>query len=156
MATSSCYRVVAFLTFAAIVIGAVDGPLKLDSHVSDLRGGFSALSSAHLPPPGSLYQKSINLPFLGQQTFELSISCRSSTGHLKIDGAMVVDADINYEICATSGSVLFLLPEVVQQMLRRFRTKLIGAKYVPETDTIVVKVLPPLPRHINIAMKRIT
>lgn len=154
----ACCRVVYILLFVVIatVIGA-QGASLTNGRTSDVRGGYSAaLSSIYLPPPGSLYKKTIYLPFLGQQTFALSISDRSnSAGHLMIEGVMSVIADIDYSICESSGSVRFVLPEVIQQMLRRFRTKLVSAKYLPETDTIVVRVLPPLPRHINIEMQRI-
>ena len=156
--------IVLLLFIVVIAIAGAQGggvsPTNFRSSTSAdvVRGGYSsALSSGtYLPPPGSLYEKTIYLPFLGQQRFALSISHLSgSAGHLMIEGTMSVIVDIDYSICESSGSVLFILPEGIQQMLRKFRTKLVSAKYLPETDTIVVRVLPPLPRHINIEMQRI-
>lgn len=151
------------LVLEILLLAAIGFTLVSGAHDSkpiaatSVRGGFALhMNGNSVPQAGSNFQADLRLPFLGRQTIRLNISDRCRRGRLKIDGLLTVDAHINYEICEHSGSILFRLPVEIQRMLRRYRTKLLKAIYIPETDTVVVEVLPPLPRPLRIEMPRIS
>ena len=125
-------------------------PLSVPSET--LRGGY-ALSSSCIPRPGSTYHCSMKLPFLGVQSFQLSVRGENKR-HLSIGGGMSVDATIDHNVCSTTGAVSFLLPESVIKILRKFRTKLVEARYNPESDSVLIKVLSPIQRHVQIELSR--
>jgi hypothetical protein len=119
-----------------------------------IRVGFSALASGHVPLPGSVYKCSIRLPILGKQEFQLSVY-EETKAHLSIAGIMSVDAMIDYNVCSESGAVSFSLPDSVVKIMNKFRTKLLEARYMPDSDLVTIKVRPPLPRHIIIVLSRL-
>jgi hypothetical protein len=123
-------------------------------HGTLVRGGFSALASSHAPAPGSVYKCFLRLPVLGKQEFQLSVY-EETRAHLSIAGIMSVDAIIDYNVCSESGAVSFSLPDSVMKIMSKFRTKLLEARYMPDTDSITIKVQPPLPRHILIELSRL-
>jgi hypothetical protein len=123
-------------------------------HGTSVRGGFSVLASSHAPMPGSVYKCSLRLPILGKQEFQLSVH-EETKAHLSIAGIMSVDAIIDYNVCSESGAVSFSLPNSVVKMMNKFRTKLLEARYMPDTDSVTIKVQPPLPWHILIELSRL-
>jgi hypothetical protein len=129
-------------------------PQQILSSSTNFRGGYSTLSNAHLPHPGSIYKSAFRLPVIGNQVFQLSVY-EGTRAHLSIEGVMSVDAVVDYSVCSKSGTVSFLLPESVVKVLKRFRTRLLEARYIPESDTVIIKVLPPLPRHIVLELRRL-
>jgi hypothetical protein len=122
-------------------------------HGTSVRGGFSALASSHVPLPGSIYKCFLRLPFLGKQ--ELQLSVYETKAHLWIAGIMSVDAMIDYNVCVESGAVSFSLPDSVVKTMNKFRTKLLEARYMPDTDSVTIKVQPPLLRHILVELSRL-
>lgn len=64
------------------------------------------------PPPGSSYGLNARIPFIGRQMFRLQVHNEMSA-HLSIDGAMSVDATIEYDISPDSGAVSLILPDLV-------------------------------------------
>jgi hypothetical protein len=123
-------------------------------HGTSVRGGFLELASSHVPLPGSVYKCSLRLPILGKQEFRLSVY-EENKAHLSIAGIMSVDAIIDYNVCSDSGAVSFSLPDSVVKMMNRFRTKLLEAQYMPDTDSVTIKAQPPLPWHILLELSRL-
>jgi len=129
-------------------------PHSSDSVTSRVARGGYALASSHVPVPGSTYQTAVRLPFLGSQIFQLNVQDQN-TGHLSISGRiMSVEAPIEYQVCEASGAVSFALPDSVVKVLRRFRSKLLDARYIPGSDTVQIKVRCPLPGHILLELNR--
>lgn len=140
------------LAYTIFILLLVQLPLPIVARILELRGGFaSPASPPSRPPVGSTYQSSLRLPVLGPQTFRLSV-IETSKGFLSIDGMMKVDAAINYTV--HDSGISFNLPPSVVRILQKFRTKLVDVSYSGENDTVIIKVLPPLPRHIEITLRR--
>ena len=135
-------------------------PSSSSTTASFVRGGYVqapsplSLTDPNIPTPGSSYGLSVRIPFLGKQTFRLNVDDETSA-RLSIAGAMSVDATIDYNISPNSGNVSFSLPDSVQAMMKKFRTKLLEARYLPDSDSVLIKVLPPLPRHISLKLNRV-
>jgi hypothetical protein len=108
----------------------------------------------YVPLPGSVYKCLLRLPILGKQEFQLSVY-EETKAHLSIAGIMSVEAMIDYNVCSESGTVSFSLPDAVVKMMNKFRTKLLEARYMPDTDSVTIKVQPPLPWHVLIELSRL-
>jgi hypothetical protein len=119
-----------------------------------LLGSPTGDNDRYVPLPGSVYKCFLRLPILGKQEFQLSVY-EETKAHLSIAGIMSVDAVIYYNVCSESGAVSFSLPDSVVKMMKRFRTKLVEARYMPDTDSVTIKVQSPLPRHIRIELSRL-
>ena len=55
--------------------------------------------------------------------------------HLSIQCVMQVEDRINYGVHHERGGASFTLPDSVVGIMKKFRTKLLDARYLPETDS---------------------
>lgn len=114
----------------------------------------SLLSLATAPPQHAVYKNTVKLPFIGEQTVQISI-LSNCTGRLELRGALQIDEPVTFTMYP-SGEFDFSLTDRTIQLLRRFRTRLMEASYNPNTDEASVTVQPPLPISIHIRLIRAT
>lgn len=117
----------------------------------------SLLETSPLPipytlPQGATYRQTMTFPVLGEQAFQIHIM-NDSLAHLSISGMLNIDEVITYRI-DLKGRLLFSLSTAAEQILRRFKTKLLEAGYDPVTDTPYVKVAPYVLPAVKIRMPR--
>lgn len=105
------------------------------------------------PPTGAVYEKTLPIPVIGTQTFRLHILSHRRA-HLQIQGVLRVDDIVDYDVRPSDGSFSLDLPEGVQKVMRRFRTKLVEFGYDRSTDLPFFVVRPPLPTKIRIHLER--
>ena len=104
------------------------------------------------PPTGAIYKKTLRIPVLGRQIFSLRI-LSDRRAHLQINGVMNVDEILHYKV-KPSGAFSMPLPEELQRVLRKYRTRLVEFGYDWVTDLPYVVVSPPLPTKIRIQLVR--
>ena len=104
------------------------------------------------PPTGAIYKKTLPIPVLGRQTFTLRI-LSDRRAHLQIAGVMNVDQILYYKV-KPCGAFSMPLPEELQRVLRKFRTRLVEFGYDRVTDLPYVVVSSPLPTNLRIQLVR--
>ena len=104
------------------------------------------------PPAGAVYQKALQLPVLGRQSFQLSV-LQDGRAHLRVDGAMKIDEIMDYQVLPC-GRFSTCLPDRLQRILRRFRTQLVDFGYDRVNDLPYVVVSPPLSAKIHLYLAR--
>ena len=105
------------------------------------------------PPTGAVYKKTLPIPVLGRQSFHLRI-LSDRRAHLRIDGVLSVDEILDYKV-KPCGAFSILIPDGLQNLLRKFRTRLVEFGYDSATDLPYVVVSPPLPTKIRIQLARV-
>ena len=115
----------------------------------------NAIHSAerHAPPVHALYQLDIHIPVIGQQRFQLRI-ISETVAELIIDGMLKINDQIKYEMQPATGELVFHLSDTTKGILKRFRTSVSHATYCPRTDTPSIQIKTPLPRKMNLRLKR--
>ena len=104
------------------------------------------------PPLGAVYHRALHVPVLGRQSFRLRI-LDNGRAHLCVDGVLEIDEIMDYQV-RPSGAFSLILPDRLQQVLNRFRTKLVDFGYDRVNDLPFVVVSPPIPTKIHIRLLR--
>jgi hypothetical protein len=101
------------------------------------------------PPNGARYQRTIRLPVIGRQSIYLEIESHNAA-QLVMDGAIQIDAPVEYAVNEKIGAFRFALGPVIERILRRFRTSL--SDWSADSDEAYVVVHPPLPVPVRVTV----
>lgn len=115
-------------------------------------GDIYSSSSSTRPPINAMYELNIKIPVIGQQRFQLQIQS-DSMAQLVIDGLLQVNDVVSYKI-DSDGALSFTLSQSTKDVMKKFRTQIVSAKYCGESDTPSIVVSPPLPKKIKLNLNR--
>ena len=110
-------------------------------------------SSSTSPPINSCYELNIKIPVIGRQKFRLVILSKTEA-QLIIEGVLFINDVVTYKINERTGELSFQLSNESERVLRKFRTTIVAASYCGKDDIPSIVVRPPLPRNINLQLKR--
>jgi hypothetical protein len=114
---------------------------------------LAAVSSSKLPPIGAVYERTLSLPVIGEQTLRLSI-LDSRRANISLAGALSLDEELRYGLDRRTGKLLFTLGAHAVTLLRRYRVGLNDAEYTGAGDEAYVTITPPLIPPIRIRLDR--
>lgn len=114
------------------------------------------------PPEGAVYAATLGMPIIGVQTFMFHIRNRRR-GHypgevrgraqITLKGAMNLNEPALFHRHST-GTIDMTFNEATLALLTRMRTRIVGATYSVENDSIELVIAPPLWRHIRVKLPR--
>ena len=114
---------------------------------------MTAVGSRKLPPVGAVYERTLTLPVIGEQTVTLAI-LDGRLASITLAGALSLEEQLEYVLDDQTGKLLFELSEATELLLRRLRVGLDNAEYFHVEDQASVTIAPPLFRPIRIRLYR--
>jgi hypothetical protein len=113
----------------------------------------SSCAPPPLPPVRAVYARTLQLPFVGEQTIRLHVLSRSRA-RLQLTGAFDVDdRRVAYWVDEES-KLRFELGEPTLRLLARTRTTLLHASYDAEADVAIVVVRPGALPRLRLRLER--
>lgn len=113
----------------------------------------SASSSCALPPVRAVYARTLQLPFVGEQTIRLHVLSRSRA-RLQLTGAFDVDDRRVAYWVDEDAKLRFAVGESTRRLLARTRTTLLHASYDAEADVALVVVRPGALPRLRVRLER--